>query len=138
MILRKDMNVLLRIKRDKDIVKIEPPSIEEVEDFADETGPGPKLVPMRLSFDITAGHAWNLDLAKQFVEAWMKHRNIHGDEEAIVYELFNTCFLTLKRRYRAWQLQDGEEDVRRKQHVKEMDKEERRMRRRDTRRNNVS
>ena len=112
------MNVLLCIKRDKDIVKIEPPSIEEVEDFTDETGPGPKLVPMCLSFDVTAGHAWNLDLAEQFVEAWMKHRNIHGDEEAIVYELFNTRFLTLKRRYRAWQLQDGEDDVWRKQRVK--------------------
>ena len=93
---------------------------------------------MRFSFDVTAKHPWNADLAEQFVGEFMKHRRINNAEESLVYELFTTRFDTLKRRYREWQLMRGEDNVQRAQRVKEMHKEERRMRRRDTRRNNVS
>jgi hypothetical protein len=133
------MNSLLDIKRDKDIVLKTPPSIEEVEAFAEEEGPGPDLMnDMRFSFDVPAMHAWNNDLAEQFVTEFMKHRKINSAEAPLVYELFTTRFSTLKRRYREWQPKRGEDNVQRKQRVEEMHKEERRMRRRDTRRNNVS
>lgn len=136
--MRRDMNPLLGIDKDKDIVTKTPPSYEEVEDFAEERGPGPELNPMHFSFDVTAKHAWNMDLAEQFVTKWMKHRKINEDEEHLVYEIVTNRFLSLKRRYRQWQLQDGEDNVARAQRVKEMQKEERKMQRRDTRRNNVS
>ena len=132
------MNNLLDIQKDKDIVRKMPPSIEEVEAFAEETGPGPELVTMRLSFDVPARHAWNADLAEQFVGEFMKHRKIESDEETLVYELFTARFNSLKQRYNEWQLKMGEDTVQHAQRVKEMHKEERRMRRRDTRRNNVS
>jgi hypothetical protein len=132
------MNALLHIQRDKDIVLKTPPSNEEVEAFAEERGPGPELDPMRFSFDVTAKHAWNIDLAEQFVGRWMIHQKIDSAEEPLVYELFTARFLSLKRRYREWKLQNGEDTVQRAQRVKEMHTEERRMRRRDTRRNNVS
>jgi hypothetical protein len=135
---RKDMNTVLEINRDKDIVLKKPPSIEEVEAFAEETGPGPKLKPMRFCFDVTAKHAWNIDLAEQFVEKFMIFRGIEEAEEGLVYELFTGRFSSLKRRYKEWQLKRGEDTVQRAQRVKEMHKAERCMRRRDTRRNNVS
>jgi hypothetical protein len=132
------MNTLLEIQKDKDIVRKTPPSIEEVEAFAEEVGPGSGLAPMRLSFDVPAKHAWNADLAEQFVGEFMKNRKVESDEEPLVYELFAARFTSLKRRYNEWQLKRGEDTVQRAQRVKEMHKEERRMRRRDTRRNNVS
>ena len=132
------MNSALEIGNDKDIVLKTPPSKEEVEDFAEERGPGPELKPMRLSFDVTAKHAWNVDLAEQFVMMFMKYRRIKSDEEPLVYELFTARFSSLKRQYKEWQLKRGEDAVQRAQRVKEMHKEKRRMRRRDTRRNNVS
>jgi len=132
------MNSVLRIARDKDIVLKIPPSNEEVEAFAEEMGPGPDLNPMRLCFDVTAKHAWNIELAEQFVEHFMIYRKIEKDEEALVYELFTVRFSTLKRRYKEWQLKRGEDTVQRAQRVRDVHKEERRMRRRDTRRNNVS
>lgn len=137
-ICRRDMNNLLEIARDKDIVLKTQPSSEEVEAFAEERGPGPVLTPMHLSFDVTAKHAWNNDLAEQFVMEFMNNHEIGEDEEQLVYELFTVRFSTLKRRYKEWQLKRGEDAVQRTQRVKEMHKEERRMRRRDTRRNNVS
>ena len=91
------MNVVLDIKIDKDIVGKKPPSNEEVQAFAEENGPGPRLAPMRLSFDVPAGHAWNTDLAEQFVTAFMKYRKINSDEEPLVYELFTARFTSLKR-----------------------------------------
>jgi len=132
------MNILLDIQKDKDIVRKRPPSITEVEAFAEEEGPGPELAPMRLCFDVQAKHPWNTDLAEQFVGEFMKHRKINGDEEPLVYELFTARFNSLKRRYREWQLKGDEDTVQRTQRVKEMHTEERRLRRRDTRRNNVS
>jgi hypothetical protein len=132
------MNALINIKRDKEIVLKPQPSEEEVEAFADEMGPGPELAPMRLSFDNGAQHPWNADLAEQFVTEFMKHRNIKSAEEPLVYELFTTRFSSLKRRYREWKPKEGEDNVQRIQRVREMHKDERRMRRRDTRRNNVS
>jgi hypothetical protein len=132
------MNYLIDIQNDKDIVGKTPPSIEEVNAFAEEVGQGPKLAPMRLSFDVSAKHPWNTDLADQFVEKFMKFRKIKSDEETLVYDLFTARFTSLKRRYREWQLEEGEDTVQRAQHVKIMHKEERRMGRRDTRRNNVS
>jgi hypothetical protein len=135
---RKDMNILLEINVDKDIVLKKPPSNEVVEAFAEERGPGPTLKPMRLCFNVTAKHAWNIDLAEQFVEQFMKNRRIGKDEEPLVYELFTVRFNSLKRRYREWQLRGGEDTVQRAQRVNEMHRVERRMRRRDTRRNNVS
>jgi hypothetical protein len=135
---RRDMNVLLDIEKDKDIIRKISPSNEEVEAFAEETGPGPKLNPMRLCFDVPAKHAWNTDLAEQFVKEFMKYHGIDSNEEPLIYELFEARFTSLKRRYREWQLKEGEDTVQRAKRVKEMEKEERRMRRRDTRRNNVS
>lgn len=132
------MNTLLDISNDKDIVLKTPPSNEEVEAFAEEKGPGPVLKPMRLCFDVTPKHAWNIDLAEQFAEQFMSNRGIGKAEEPLVYELFTTRFCSLKRRYREWKLKRGEDTVQRAQRVKEMHKVERRMRRRDTRRNNVS
>jgi hypothetical protein len=135
---RRDMNAVLEIDRDKEIVLKTPPSNEEVEAFAEETGPGPELKPMHLCFSVTAKHAWNTELAEQFVTHFMKFRGIGREEEPLLYELFTVRFNTLKRRYREWQLKRGEDTVQRAQRVKEMYKVERRMRRRDTRRNNVS
>jgi hypothetical protein len=135
---RKDMNNVLEINRDKDIVLKTPPSNEEVEAFAEETGPGPELQPMRFCFDVTAKHAWNIDLAEQFVGKFMIYRGIKKDEEELVYELFTGRFSSLKRRYKEWQLKRGEDTVQRTQRVKEIHRVERRMGRRDTRRNNVS
>jgi hypothetical protein len=132
------MNILLNIQKDKDIVRKTPPSIREVEAFAEEKGPGPKLAPMRLCFDVPAKHVWNTDLAEQFVGEFMKHRNIDSNEEPLVYELFAARFTSLKRRYGEWQLKRGEDSVQRAERVKEMQTEERKLRRRDTRRNNVS
>jgi hypothetical protein len=132
------MNVLLDINKDKDIVHKKPPSKKEVEAFDKEIGEGPKLKPMRLSFDVTAKHAWNMKLAEEFVTPFMRVRQIEIDEEPLVYELFAVRFSSLKRRYREWQPMRGEDTVQRAQRVKEMHKEEQRMRRRDTRRNNVS
>src|SRR5882762_618651 len=135
---RKDMNGLLEIARDKDIVLKPPPSNEEVEAFAEEKGPGPKLCPMRLCFNATAKHAWNADLAEQFVTEFRRFRKIGKEEEQLLYELFEVRFSTLRRRYREWQLKRGEDTVQRALRVKEMHKEEQKIRRRDTRRNNVS
>ena len=135
---RKDMNTLLEIGRDKDIVLKAPPSNQEVKAFAEERGPGPVLKHMRFCFNVTAKHPWNTDLADQFVEKFMKDRGIEEAEEALVYELFMYRFDSLKRRYREWQFKRGEDAVQRAQRVKEMHKMERKMRRRDTRRNNVS
>jgi hypothetical protein len=135
---RKDMNTLLEIGRDKDIVLKTPPSNEEVEAFAEERGPGPVLNPMRFCFDVTAKHAWNIDLAEQFVDHFMSDHGIGISEEPLVYEIFTVRFGSLKRRYREWQIKRGEDTVQRAQRVKEMHKVERTMRRRDTRRNNVS
>jgi hypothetical protein len=132
------MNVLLEIQKDKDIVWKTSPSNQEIEDFAEGKGRGPKLSPMRFSFRVTARHPWNADLAEQFVTEFMKHRKINSDEEPLLYELFTERFTSLRRRYREWQLKRGEDNVQRAQRVKEMHDEERRMRRRDTRRNNVS
>jgi hypothetical protein len=136
--LRKDMNDLLDIQKDKDIVRKTPPSNEELEDYVEETGPGPDISPMRLSFDVTARHPWNADLADQFVMEFMKHRKIDSAEEPLVYELFTARFISLKRRYREWELMRGEDTMQRAQRVKNMHLEERRLRRKDTRRNNVS
>ena len=135
---RKDMNTLLEIARDKEIVLKMPPSNEEVEAFAEETGPGPELKPMRLCFNVTAKHAWNDELAEQFVTNFRRFHEIGIHEEPLLYELFAVRFSSLKRRYREWQLKRGEDVVQRTQRVKEMHKEERKMGRRDTRRNNVS
>lgn len=132
------MNTLLEIGIDKDIVLKTPPTIEEIEAFAEERGPGPVFKPMRLSFDVTVKHAWNNDLAEQFVEQFMRDHKISKAEEPLLYELFSVRFYSLKRRHREWKLQRGEDTVQRTQRVKENHKEERRMRRRDTRRNNVS
>ena len=120
----KDMNALLDIQKDKDIVLKTSPSNEEVEAPAEERGRGPKLAPMRFSFDVTAKYPWNADLAEQFVGKFMKHRRINNAEESLVYELFTTRFDTLKRQYREWQLMRGEDNVQRAQRVKEMHKEE--------------
>jgi len=132
------MNTLLEIDKDKDIILKIPPSNEEVEAFAEERGPGPELEPMRLCFDVTAKHAWNMDLAEQFVENFMKNHRIDKDEEQLVYELFIVRFGGLKRRYSEWQMKSGEDAVQRALRVKDRHAVERRMRRRDTRRNNVS
>ena len=91
------MNALLDNQKDKDIVLKTPPSNEEVEAFAEERGRGPKLAPMRFSFNVTAKHPWNAELAEQFVSEFMKHRRINNAEESLVYELFTTHFDTLKR-----------------------------------------
>ena len=136
--LRKDMNILLEIARDKDIVLKPPPSNEEVEAFAEETGRGPKLHPMRLCFNATVKHAWNADLAEQFVTNCRRFHKIREEEEPLLYELFEIRFSTLKRRYRQWQLRRGEDATQHAQRVQEMDKEDQKLRRRDTRRNNVS
>lgn len=77
-------------------------------------------------------------MAEQFVDQFMSDRGIGKDEEPLIYELFTTRFGSLKRRYREWQFKEGEDAVQRAQRVKEMHRVERRMRRRDTRRNNVS
>ena len=132
------MNALLEIQKDKDIVWKTPPSNQEIEDFAEGKGLGPKLSPMRFSFRVTAKHPWNADLAEQFVTRFMEQRGIKSAEEQLVYELFTERFTCLRRRYREWQLKRGEDTVQRAQRVKEMHNEERRLRRRDTRRNNVS
>ena len=110
----------------------------DVEAFADGEGPGPELVPMQLCFDVPAKHPWNTDLAEHFVGEFMKERKINSDEEPLVYELFTARFNSLKRRYSEWQLKGDEDPLQRTQRVKDMHTEERRLRRRDTRRNNVS
>jgi hypothetical protein len=135
---RKDMNTLLEISRDKDIVLKTSPSNKEVEAFAEERGRGPVLKPMRFCFNVTAKHAWNIDLAEQFVDQFMNDHGIGKAEEPLIYELVTVWFGSLKRRYREWQFKRGEDAVQRAQRIKEMHKVERTMRRRDTRRNNVS
>ena len=134
----KDMNILLEINKDKDIILKILPSEREVEAFAEERGPGPILKPMHLCFDITAKHAWNMDLAEQFVEHFMSNCKIDRAEEQLVYELFTVHFGSLKRQYSEWRMKSGEDAVQCALRVKDRHAVERRMRRRDTRRNNVS
>ncbi|KAF8805354.1 hypothetical protein BYT27DRAFT_7213264 [Phlegmacium glaucopus] len=132
----KEMNILLEIKNDKNIVLKTPPSKKEIEDFAEERGPGPVLKPMRLSFDVSASHAWNIDLVEQFVGQVKRNHTIGEAEESLLYELFVQRFYSLKREYNKWKLKDGEDTVQRAQRVKELKRLERGMRRKDTRRNN--
>ena len=114
----KDMNILLEINKGKGILKM-PPSKEEVEAFAEERGPGPILKPMHLCFDITAKHARNMDLAKQFVEHFMRNHQINSAEEQLVHELFTVCFDGLKWRYSKWPMKSREDAVQHALHVKD-------------------
>src|SRR5277367_3116140 len=56
---REEMNLLIEILKDANIVLKRQPSVEEVEAFAEETGNGPELKPMRLCFAVKMSHAWN-------------------------------------------------------------------------------
>jgi hypothetical protein len=132
------MNTLLNINQDVDIVRKTPPSVEEVEAFCDETGPGPVLKSMRLCFDVPLSNAWNNDLAEQFVDHFMRCNELDEGEKPLVFELFDMRFHCLKRRYNEWRIKQGEDDVQRAQRVKEKQKLERKVQRRDTRRNRVS
>lgn len=132
------MNVLLEIKKDTDIINKIPPSTEEIEAFEDDTGDGPELNPMRLCFDMPVTHAWNNDLAEQFVEQFMHHNKVEESDEALIHELFVNRFTCLKRRYNEWQFREGEDSVQRARRVKEKHQMERKMQRKDTRRNTVS
>ena len=131
------MNVLLGIKKDVDIVYKTPPSAEEVEAFEAETGDGPVLDPMHLSFDVPASHIWNNDLAEQFVEQFMHQHEVDESEEGLIHELFTTHYTCLKRRYNEWRPKEGEGTVQRGQHVKAKNQMERKFQRKDTRRNKV-
>jgi hypothetical protein len=135
---REEMNIFLEISKDTDIAFKTPPSIEVVEAFAKDDGPGPVLKPMRLCFDVPARHAWNIDLAEQFVQRFMRNHEVDESEECLIYELFNGRFNSLKRRYNEWQCKEGEDGVQRRQRVKEKHKVERKLQRKDTRRNKVS
>ncbi|KAF8817368.1 hypothetical protein BYT27DRAFT_7247260 [Phlegmacium glaucopus] len=133
----KEMNTLLEIKNDRSIVLKTPPSKKEIEDFAEERGPGPVLKPMCLSFNVSALHAWNIDLAEQFIGQLTRDHKIGEADKPLLYELFVQCFYSLKREYNKWKLKDGEDTVQHEQQVKELKRLERGMRRKDTRRNGL-
>jgi hypothetical protein len=75
------MNVLLKIKKDTNIVYKTPPSTKEIKAFEDEMGDGPKLNPMRLCLGAKITHCWNSDLAEQFVERFMHRHKVEESEE---------------------------------------------------------
>jgi hypothetical protein len=91
------MNVLLKIKKDTDIVYKTPPSTKEIEAFEDEMRDDPKLNPMCLCLGAKITHCWNSDLAEQFVEWFMHRHEIKESEEPLLHELFTNCFTTLKQ-----------------------------------------
>ena len=119
------MNVLLGIKKDLDIVYKTLPLAEEVKAFEDKTGDGPVLNPMHLSFDVTASHVWNNNLAEQFVEWFMHQHEVDENEEALIHELFMNHYICLKRQYNKWQLKEEEDSVQHGQHMKEKHQVER-------------
>src|SRR5271155_6197330 len=133
-----EMNLLIEISKDADIVLKRQPSAEEVEAFAEETGNGPELKPMRLYFDMKMSHAWNSDLAEQFVSRFMRYHDLGESDEALLHELFTTRYTSLKRQYQEWQLKKGEDTVQRAKCVKEKYQVKRLLVRKDTRRNTVS
>lgn len=132
------MNVLLEIRKDTDIVKKTPPADQVIEAFENETGYGPELNPMQLCFNVPVTHCWNIDLAEQFIQQFMRQHEIEKSEEPLLYELFTNRFGSLKRRYNEWRIEMGEDTVQRTQRVKEKHRRTRKMQRRDTRRNRVS
>ena len=132
------MNVLLKIKKDKDIVYKTPPSTEEIEAFEDETGDGPTLNPMCLCLGAKITHCWNNDLAEKFVKWFMCRHEVKASEEVLLHELSTNCFITLKWRYNEWQIKEGEDTVQHAECIKEKHKREKGMKRKDTRWNAVS
>jgi hypothetical protein len=132
------MNLLLEITKDTDICFKTPPPTEKVEAFAEERGKGPELKPMRLCLDVSISHAWNNDLAEQFVSWFMRYHDLEQSEEGLLHELFVNRFSCLKRRYNEWRLKEGEDTVLRTQRVKEKHQTARCLQRKDTRRNRVS
>ena len=132
------MNVLLKIKKDTDIVYKTLPSTKEIEAFKDKTGDGPKLNPMHLCLGAKIIHCWNSDLAEQFVERFMHRHEVKKSEEQVLHELFTNCFITLKWQYNEWQIKEGEDAVQCVEHVKEKHKKERGLQRKDTGQDNVS
>jgi hypothetical protein len=86
------MNVLLKIKKDTDIVYKTPPSTKEIEAFEDETGDGPKLNFMRLCLNAKITHCWNSDLAEQFVEWFMRRHEVKESEKPLLHKLFTKLF----------------------------------------------
>jgi hypothetical protein len=135
---REEMNLLIEISKDADIVLKRQPSVEEVEAFAEETGNGPELKPMRLCFDVKMSHAWNGNLAEQFVSRFMRYHDLGESDEALLHELFTARYISLKRQYQEWQLKRGEDTVQRAKRVKEKHEVKRQLVRKDTRRNTVS
>ena len=111
------MNILLEITKDADISFKTPPPTEEVEAFAEERSKGPELKPMRLCLDAPISHAWNNDLAEQFVSRFMHYHELEKSDERLLHELFSN-FSCLKRRYQEWLLKEGEDTVLRTQRVK--------------------
>ena len=90
------MNVLLKIKKDTDIVYKTLPSTKEIEAFEDEMGDGPKLNPMHLCLGAKITHCRNSDLAEQFYEQFMHRHKVEKSEEPLLHELFTNYFLALK------------------------------------------
>ncbi|KDR79748.1 hypothetical protein GALMADRAFT_136359 [Galerina marginata CBS 339.88] len=111
---RKHMNALLRINKDKDIQWHAQPPKAIADVFAAEQGPGPNLIPMQLYFDGKAKHHWNRTLATSFVEDFTEHvgpqLNLKEAEEIIVYDLFWQRFQNLRQLHKSWLPKEGEDD----------------------------
>jgi hypothetical protein len=112
--------------------------LKEVEAYAEEKGPGPRLNPMRLSFLSKPKHPWNQDLAEQFIEQLKKELTIHPGEEQVIYSIFFDNFSNLRCQFKKWIPKTGEsqEEVAVQVRAKKLNKLQKT--RRDTRQNGVS
>lgn len=132
------MNDLIGIMHDVDIVKIPQPSIDDVTSFADELGPGPRLKPMRLYFDGSSKHPWNVDLAEQFYEYFRSKAAVDDHDEDDIWDLFGQRFLNLKRKISQRKPREDEDEVQVGQRVMHRKKATLDSQRPNTRRGTVS
>lgn len=136
------MNLLLDIKRTKDVRKLAQPNPTDVQMFAKGKGPGPKLgtKPFPICFAAKKDHIWNDDLRNQFISAFKAKVEIDEaeGEELLVLELYDQRIRNLRTEFRGVLPRSDEDEVGTSARVKVKDERKRLKNRKSTRRNTVS
>lgn len=125
---------------DEDVIKLEPPTAEEMENYEDDTGPAPTLHPLRPDFrGVIFRSQWNNALCELFVEEYEVEYGLHltPKQKMEVEDMFEARLERLKRTLRKYCPLEGESEGETRRRVEKTNDRRLLMQRRSSRRDTV-